>query len=310
MSLFLTQTSVAQNNGWSGSTYNFNNNGINLDLNFTSNSLGIQTDSPYFLFNKEIRLTNGQLGSNGSENLKLLTNGTERVRINNSNGFVGINLTTPQHHLQIHGTTNYTETTTGGGGTVGASGSSGSGSSGSSINYGMTGRLSITNSVTGSGPSDGGIIMQTGNTMRIINRAPGSLTFSGGGVAQTFVDQRAYLGSHPLSASISTYAAINIQQNTDNGLRVRATAPGKYGILSIAANKESALIVSNSTQPTASDINFKVTGDGEVYGRRFTTTLNDFPDYVFANDYQLMTYGELRSFIATNRHLPNRPTEA
>ena len=65
-----------------------------------------------------------------------------------------------------------------------------------------------------------------------------------------------------------------------------------------------------TTYPTAADINFKVTGGGEVYGRRFTTTLNDFLDYVFANDYQLMTYGELRSFIATNRHLPNMPTAA
>jgi hypothetical protein len=129
----------------------------------------------------------------------------------------------------------------------------------------------------------------------------------GGGVNLSFENDRSYFGAI-INASNSSLASVNIIKGGDNGLRVSATSPGKYGILSIASQGESALLVSTEGDPTASDINFKVTGDGEVYGRRFTTTLNAFPDYVFADDYNLMSYASLRTYINTNRHLPNMPT--
>jgi hypothetical protein len=56
--------------------------------------------------------------------------------------------------------------------------------------------------------------------------------------------------------------------------------------------------------------NFQVTGAGYVYARRYITTLEAFPDYVFQSDYKLKTFAELRDFINTNKHLPNMPTAA
>ena len=60
--------------------------------------------------------------------------------------------------------------------------------------------------------------------------------------------------------------------------------------------------------PSNSQINFKVRGDGEVFARKYTTTLNSFPDYVFEADYNLMSFKDLRNHIKTNKHLPNMPT--
>jgi len=42
--------------------------------------------------------------------LRFNTGSTERMRIMSTTGFVGINSTAPQHHLHIHGTTDFTST--------------------------------------------------------------------------------------------------------------------------------------------------------------------------------------------------------
>ena len=37
-------------------------------------------------------------------------------------------------------------------------------------------------------------------------------------------------------------------------------------------------------------------------------TSSDWADYVFADDYKLMTFAELEKYIASNKHLPNVPS--
>jgi hypothetical protein len=54
--------------------------------------------------------------------------------------------------------------------------------------------------------------------------------------------------------------------------------------------------------------NFKVSSEGYVFARKYTTTLSSIPDYVFASDYALMSFQELREFISVNKHLPNVPS--
>ena len=53
---------------------------------------------------------------------------------------------------------------------------------------------------------------------------------------------------------------------------------------------------------------FNITGEGYVFARRYTTTLLNIPDYVFAPDYSLLSFQELRDYLRTNRHLPNIPS--
>lgn len=213
-----------------------------------------------------------------------------------TSGFAGINTTTPNHHLQIHGTTDYitpSYTPFPGGPTF------------PGVNLGVASRFSLTNTTTGSGVTSGGLIMQVENNLSIQNHASGNLTLNGGGVALSFNNQRAYMGE--TASSMSSLAYLNIRRHNDNGLRVRSTGTGKYGILSIANENESALLVSDVTDPIADNYNFKVTGGGEVFARKYITTLNPFPDYVFSEDYELMSYQDLRNYIYTNKHLPNIP---
>ena len=54
--------------------------------------------------------------------------------------------------------------------------------------------------------------------------------------------------------------------------------------------------------------NFQVMGDGTVYAREMEVNLLNFPDYVFEKDYNLLTLGQLESFISKNKHLPNIPS--
>ncbi len=62
----------------------------------------IVTDRPMFYFNKEIRVDTGRIGSY-NENLYLLTSGTIRMTILNSNGYVGIGTVSPKDKLEVAG---------------------------------------------------------------------------------------------------------------------------------------------------------------------------------------------------------------
>ncbi len=48
--------------------------------------------------------------------------------------------------------------------------------------------------------------------------------------------------------------------------------------------------------------------DGRVFARGVTVTMNNFPDYVFNEQYTLMPIDELENYINENHHLPGMPT--
>ena len=51
------------------------------------------------------------------------------------------------------------------------------------------------------------------------------------------------------------------------------------------------------------------TVDGTITCKEIAVTLNGFPDYVFKDNYNLMSLDDLESFILTNKHLPGVSTE-
>ena len=307
--LFSASLGFSQFEYWWSSNQNYrimDPNFQTIDFRFgSSNHLYITTSKPYFRFNREIRLNTGELGSYGSSNLQFRTNGTERMRILSNNGFVGINNTSPSHHLQIFGNTDYIVSTLPTYMNIPNEYGTSDAQPKTSINYGHTSRISLTNSVTGNGVNNGALIFQAQNNLHILNKASGSLSLAGGGVGLHFHNNRAYMGES--TSNSATWAYLNLFRHNDNGLRVRVVEQGKYGILSIAGENENALLVADKALPNASDFNFKVTGGGEVYARKYITTLNPFPDYVFSDNYKLMSYQDLRNYIRTHRHLPNIP---
>jgi hypothetical protein len=54
---------------------------------------------------------------------------------------------------------------------------------------------------------------------------------------------------------------------------------------------------------------FRVMGDGKVYATEVNVMLAaNFPDYVFASDYDLMSLNDLEQYITANKHLPGVPS--
>jgi hypothetical protein len=310
----ISNTSInAQTNQWlTGSQndiYRFtgsNFSRFDLMLNNTSYT-GIYTNRPYFLFYRDIRSTSGLFGSYNSAHLKLHTGGTERMRISNNNGFVGINYTSPNHHLQIHGTTDYIT-----GGTVMMNQNDSTiatGTTKTQTNHGKTARFSLTNTTSGSGTDDGALFMQHGNNLTIRNQESGDLNLKAAGLQFKFDGQNNRMiagNSLFINLADSKYGTFSVTSTTDNGIYVRTNSSTKYGISVQVKNSESTVFESTFSGET--EPHFKVTGNGRVYARRYITTLDPFPDYVFANDYNLMSYSELRNFINTKKHLPNMPT--
>src|SRR5690554_8233377 len=126
-------------------------------------------------------------------------------------------------------------------------------------------------------------------------------------VAMTFSGSthRIYVGGNPNASQ--DYGRFNIV-TSDNGLSVRSNVANKYALrLKVSSDNSNVIEAFGSDNAVA---NFQVTGAGNVYARRYITTLNPFPDYVFQPDYKLRTFAELREFINTNKHLPNMPTRS
>lgn len=220
------------------------------------------------------------------------------------NGYVGIgtkpsaNNTTiqPNFNFQVHGVSNFTYTPPAvfGGGTP------------MPINYGISSRIGITNSITGSEESAGGLFLMTRKNFLLKNQeSEGDLELAASTVSMILSGstQRVYIGGAPSNSS--NYGKFNIV-SSDNGVSIVSQNSSKYALRLKVPGNNSNLIEgfgSDNSKP-----NFQVNGAGEVYARRYITTLQPFPDYVFQPDYKLRTFSELRSFINTNKHLPNMPT--
>jgi hypothetical protein len=72
---------------------------------------------------------------------------------------------------------------------------------------------------------------------------------------------------------------------------------------------EAFTILTNSSyySPTVSEL-FKVNKDGIASARALKVTMGAFPDYVFADDYSLISLKDLEAYIKANSHLPGVPT--
>jgi hypothetical protein len=128
------------------------------------------------------------------------------------------------------------------------------------------------------------------------------------GFQMNYNTRRAWLGAPSISPSSSSdFAKFNIMSiGSDNGMYIETSSATKYGIkVKMAGGSADALVVWEEGYQNPDTKSFKVSGNGEVFARKYTTTLNNIPDYVFADDYDLMTLDELRSYIHKERHLPN-----
>jgi hypothetical protein len=230
-------------------------------------------------------------------------------------GYIGIgtkstttstNTPLPAYNLHLHGTTDYIQNDP----PVSGMDQGGHGTQAQTkiaINLGKTTRLGMTNTVTGNTEWDGTVLRASGNDFFITNQeAAGNTMIMANGIGMNFSGstQRIWVGG--AGTTSTNYARFNVASQ-DNGLYIETMAStSKYGIrVKMQLNTSDAIQVFQNDGTTK---NFRVTGGGEVYARKYTTTLAAIPDYVFQPDYQLMPLSELRTYVNTNSHLPNVPS--
>jgi len=180
------------------------------------------------------------------------------------------------------------------------------------LNYGKTSRIGLTNSITGSTANDGTVFRMSKYNFYLTNQEKRNITFNTGatGIILNGSLKRIWMGSdsYYIPSTSTDYAATNIMSLKDNGLYIRTKSndESKYGLnVRMRNNNGNAIQVVSTSGNT---INFAVKPDGKVFARKYTTTLNPFPDYVFEEDYELMPLEQLRTYITKNKHLPNIPT--
>jgi SprB repeat len=102
----------------------------------------------------------------------------------------------------------------------------------------------------------------------------------------------------------------NRVDGTSNNTLLELKSSGEVevnGTLSVNAQDANDVVL-KLTDVSTGITNFKIFGDGEIYGREMTLTLNNFPDYVFDSNYQLLSLKDLKEFITINKHLPGVPS--
>ncbi|PWH85609.1 hypothetical protein [Brumimicrobium oceani] len=236
-------------------------------------------------------------------------------------GYVGVgtsptansNTVLPNFNFQVHGVVDYIGPGLGPGFPSSMSGSLGNDKEistqnylKSTINYGKAARIGLTNSITGMTSNDGGLVMMANNNLFFQNLESGNLTLSVPSVGMTFKNSTSRISVGGIEDGTINYAKFSIISTNDNGLSVNTNGSTGMALRLRVTTNSSSLIEGYGVDNTKA--NFQVTGSGEVYARKYITTLAPFPDYVFQPDYELRTFSELRTFINTNKHLPNMPT--
>ncbi|MEM6321313.1 MAG: fibronectin type III domain-containing protein, partial [Bacteroidota bacterium] len=88
-----------------------------------------------------------------------------------------------------------------------------------------------------------------------------------------------------------------------NNIGINTATPSSSLEVNASSSTQRAFSISNGGSR-----NFQIMGDGTTYSREVFVNLNNFPDYVFAANYDLMPLTKLEAYIEENKHLPGIPS--
>ena len=150
-----------------------------------------------------------------------------------------------------------------------------------------------------------------GNTnINISNRGYASVDNGGGVQIKTYSPTS---GVSLLLQSIDNdNADISFQSPTNQGdLLYKDNSGALNSVVSVYKDLSGKMVLTFDDRTSgATNVKFKVAGDGIVYAHEIKVMAATFPDYVFEKNYKLMPLNELDQFITENKHLPNINTAA
>ncbi len=112
-----------------------------------------------------------------------------------------------------------------------------------------------------------------------------------------------------VASTTSTRLIIEQKQTNSNGLVVNYTATNANGTgVGVQVNMTNVTRKAIVVNDGAYDV-FRVYGNGVVYAQEYNARLKEeFPDYVFKPNYELMPLDSLRTYIIENGKLPHMPS--
>lgn len=122
---------------------------------------------------------------------------------------------------------------------------------------------------------------------------------------------------------IESNGQMTLRYNPSNGFVVAPNYASSNNSIPNFIIKNGQTIVNGQGLPSGSDVfivtndpnninstntNFKIKANGETYSRYIRVSAQNFPDYVFANNYKLMPLDMVEEFYKINKHLPEIPS--
>lgn len=177
-----------------------------------------------------------------------------------ASGNAGVGITSPNFHLQLHGTTNYIEYD----------------KFGASVNYGVTSRLGFTNTTTGSTANDGLLMRMSGNNFMVQNKESGNISISTSNAILSFLGSSNRICFGNAVNPLPEFGYVNLTASNDNGLYINTLISGKYG-LSVRSNalSDNAIQVVG-TSGTTQTFTVKASGETSILNTNISPTAGAF----------------------------------
>ena len=112
---------------------------------------------------------------------------------------------------------------------------------------------------------------------------------------------------HSINPDIVSTGIWNCERNAKVGINTDDPQGYLHVIGFGATNTDRMLVIENPDYDNGNGnhVLFQVGGDGLVFAREIKVNLDNWPDYVFKEDYVLMPLSEVEKYIEENGHLPN-----
>lgn len=190
----------------------------------------------------------------------------------------------------------------------------------------------MTTPTTGTGDSDGFSIKQEASTVTIQQHEAANLDIFGynGKGMSILADGTVQMGnggepgmmsigsfSSTATSSYTAYLGLNVRRNgsswilknngsNNGGAAIWGTTNGDIYFATVPSTGSSDQTI--TTNVLRSNVNLILHNDGLLQAKEVKVTLSDWPDYVFGEEYKLMSLDETEQYIKENGHLPGLPS--